>query len=84
MTLRYRLHTANGSTPILEMPQADFWEAHTALLEAMGVKDLGPVVDEAHAERIAAIAAKRYRDSVALRAGSGINSGKTSRRVKRV
>ena len=77
MTLRYRLEVAAGKTPILEI-EGDFWAAHCKVLEAMGIKDLGPVVDEKHASEIARIAKRRYLDSVAQGAENGKRLGKTS------
>ena len=73
--MKCKLYTATHVIT-LEKP-GDFWETHAKLLEAMGIKDVGPVVDEAHAEKIAAIAARRYRDSVVQAVGNSTHTGKT-------
>ena len=66
-------------TITLETDEPDFWKTHAAALEAMGIKDLGPVVDSEHAARIAKRARMHYEDSVAQAAASGGNSGKKSK-----
>ena len=77
MKCRYRLTLPNGEkTPILEMPQEDYWAGHLAMLEAFGIKDKGPVPDSITAAKVAAIALRRYRDSVAQGAGNGKNTGR--------
>lgn len=59
----------------LESPIEDYWAGYTAILEAFGVKDKGPVPDQITAAKVAAIALRRYRDSVRQGAGNGKNTG---------
>jgi hypothetical protein len=62
--------------------EGDFWETHCKLVEAMGIKDLGPVVDEKHAAQIVALSVKRMARIAVQGVGNGTNTGKTSRKVK--
>ncbi len=75
MRCRPRLTTDKGRIT-LEMPQTDFWAGHTAWLEAFGIKDKRPVPDSKTAAKVAAIALRRYRDSVVQGAGNGKNTGR--------
>ena len=59
--------------------EADFWKTHAAALEAMGIKDLGPVVDSQHASEIARIAKRQYAASAVQVAEKRGNSGKVSK-----
>ena len=74
--MKCKLYTATHVIT-LEKP-GDFWETHSKLLEAMGIKDVGPVVDEAHAAQIVALNVKRMERIARQVVGNGINSGKTS------
>ena len=66
-------------TITLETDEPDFWKTHAAALEAMGITDLGPVVDETHSKEIARIALRQYRASAQAVAASGGNLGKKSK-----
>ena len=78
---RYRLTLPNGDkTPILEMPQEDYWAGHTAMLEAFGIRDKQPVPDETTARAIVRIALKRYQAIAVQDAGNGKRGGKTFKR----
>lgn len=77
MKCRYRLTLPDGQrSAILEMPQEDWFAGHLAMLEAMQIKDKGPVPDQKAAQDIARIAQERYRASVRQGAESGKRTGK--------
>lgn len=58
------------------MPQEDYWAGYTAMLEAFGVVDKGPVPDSITAAAVVKRALKRYQDSVRQGAGNGKNTGR--------
>lgn len=60
--------------------EGDFWETHCKLVEAMGIKDLGPVVDEKHAAQIVALSVRRMARIAVQGVGNGTNTGKISKR----
>ena len=66
-------------TITLQTDEPDFWKTHAAALEAMGITDLGPVVDSEHAERIARRAKRQWEAFAAHRVESGGNLGKKSK-----
>lgn len=76
--MKCRLYT---KTHVITLEKdGDFWETHCKLVEAMGIKDLGPVVDEKHAAQIVALSVRRMARGVQAAVGSDINSGKTFKR----
>ncbi len=77
MKCRYRLTLPDGQrSAILEMPQEDWFAGHLSMLEAMQIKDKGPVPDQTAAQEIARIALKRYRDIAAQAVENGKRGGK--------
>ena len=72
----FRLYLPTGKTPVLQMPQADWFEAHQALLAALGIPDSGPVRSEGEAESLASAVCAAYLAIAAQDAESGKSMGK--------
>jgi len=60
----------------MEMPQADWFEGHAALLAALGIPDAGPVRSAGEAESLAQRAVNAYQAIAAQGVVSGKNMGK--------
>jgi hypothetical protein len=70
----------SGKTPVLEMPQADWFEGHAALVLALGIIDRASVLSEARAVQIAIRARESREASAQAAVASGGNSGNRSNR----
>tara|TARA_R110000868_G_scaffold207722_1_gene456713 strand:- start:3735 stop:3938 length:204 start_codon:yes stop_codon:yes gene_type:complete len=67
----------------MNMPQADWYAGHAALLVAMGIQDNAPVTSEQQALAIARRAADALAASVAQAAGKSGSSGNNTRRKRK-
>jgi hypothetical protein len=80
MKCKFRL-TLNGcKTPILAMPQADWFAGHAALLAALGIPDARPVASEQEAEALARHVQSASQVIAQAGAGSGRNGGRKRKR----